>query len=629
MLSTVNWIGPDGGNWDTPANWSPAGIPNSTENVVINPASAETIVHGTNQSDSVLSLSTNSNATLKITAGSLSLGAGSSSLGGPVTVEPGATLSVAANVPVVLGTNQTLTDNGSMTFSQGDTVNVSGYYGTGQIVVNGSLSVTGTTFVNGGNTSQIVVNSGGHLMASASTFGLTSLTLNPGSVFNPGDLSNNAFNLPIYIPYNDVALLSGTGNNNQSFEQIEIFAATIPSGQTLSLNEIGTSNTANLSYVFPSGFTVALGAAVTVGTNVPVVLGTNQTLTDNGSMTFSQGDTVNVSGYYGTGQIVVNGSLSVTGTTFVNGGNTSQIVVNSGGHLMASASTFGLTSLTLNPGSVFNPGDLSNNAFNLPIYIPYNDVALLSGTGNNNQSFEQIEIFAATIPSGQTLSLNEIGTSNTANLSYVFPSGFTVAFGAAVTVGTNVPVVLGTNQTLTDNGSMTFSQGDTVNVSGYYGTGQIVVNGSLSATGTTFVNGGNTSQIVVNSGGHLMASASTFGLTSLTLNPGSVFNPGDLSNNAFNLPIYIPYNDVALLSGTGNNNQSFEQIEIFAATIPSGQTLSLNEIGTSNTANLSYVFPSGFTVAFGRGGHRRHQRAGGARDQPDADRQRVDDVLPG
>ena len=90
MLSTVNWIGPDGGNWDTPTNWSPAGIPNSSEIVDINLAAAETIVHGTNQSDSVLSLTTNSYATLKITAGSLSLGAGSSTFGGPVQVGLGA-----------------------------------------------------------------------------------------------------------------------------------------------------------------------------------------------------------------------------------------------------------------------------------------------------------------------------------------------------------------------------------------------------------------------------------------------------------------------------------------------------------------------------------------------------------
>ena len=74
MLSRVNWIGPDGGDWDTPTNWSPAGIPNSSEIVDIYPASAETMTIGMNQTDSVLSLSSNSNATLKITAGSLSLG---------------------------------------------------------------------------------------------------------------------------------------------------------------------------------------------------------------------------------------------------------------------------------------------------------------------------------------------------------------------------------------------------------------------------------------------------------------------------------------------------------------------------------------------------------------------------
>ena len=61
------------------------------------------------------------------------------------------------------------------------------------------------------------------------------------------------------------------------------------------------------------------------------------------------------------------------------------------------------------------------------------------------------------------------------------------------------------------------------------------------------------------------------------------------------MPIYVPYGDVQYLTG----NAKFEQIYINAATLPSGQTLALNLIGT-NTSSLQYVFSGGFTVASGQ-----------------------------
>ena len=160
MITWDTTAAPTGGDWDTPGNWVGGVIPTASNNVVIDLASAGTVTYSTGASDAALSLSM-TNASLSLTGGSIALRSGSSSLGS-ITLGPGASLSVATNASVTLQTNQTLTDSGSMTFSQGDTVNVSDSYGTGQIVVNGSLSVTGTTFVNGGNTSQIVVNSGGH-----------------------------------------------------------------------------------------------------------------------------------------------------------------------------------------------------------------------------------------------------------------------------------------------------------------------------------------------------------------------------------------------------------------------------------------------------------------------------------
>ena len=66
--------------------------------------------------------------------------------------------------------------------------------------------------------------------------------------------------------------LSGTGSNNAQFQDIDILAGTLTSGQTLALNAIGTASTANLRYVFAGNFTVDSGATVTVGPNVSVLV---------------------------------------------------------------------------------------------------------------------------------------------------------------------------------------------------------------------------------------------------------------------------------------------------------------------------------------------------------------------
>ena len=236
------------------------------------------------------------------------------------------------------------------------------------------------------------------------------------------DLSGgtNTFNLPIYVPYTLVPSLAG----NTSFDQVYIEAGTISSG-TLALNLIGSN--ANMSYVFPSGFTVAAGGTMAVGPNLTVELAS--TLSDAGAATFSSGDRVNVDAYQ---EFAVSGGLTANGTTFIGGNGDSNI-------------TFASTA-TLSGGT---------NAFNLPIYVPYTLVPSLAG----NTSFDQVYIEAGTISSG-TLALNLIGSN--ANMSYVFPSGFTVAAGASMAVGPNVPVELAS--TLSDAGAATFSSGDRVNV---------------------------------------------------------------------------------------------------------------------------------------------------------------------
>ena len=224
LLATITWVGPNGGDWDTASNWSPAQVPTSADSAVVTPSSAETILHGMNSSDAVLSLTTNSDATLTLTDGSISIGVLGATIGGPVTVESGASLNVGAGASVTIQAGQTLTDNGALTFAADDTVSMGSCCYSQTIAIGGTLTAVGTTFTGGGG--QISVNTGGELIASDSTFSIAQLSLANSSVLDAGDLTGDVFNMPISVPYNDVQYLGG----NASFNQININAGTLTGG---------------------------------------------------------------------------------------------------------------------------------------------------------------------------------------------------------------------------------------------------------------------------------------------------------------------------------------------------------------------------------------------------------------
>ncbi len=592
MLAQITWstsAASTGGDWNYGPNWVGGVAPGPGDTAVIEGlTSPGTVYMQSGAADSIHSLTTDSTTTLEIITGSLTLGAGSSStFGGQVTVVSNASLIFGAGATLQLAAGSTLTDNGTTTFASGDTVALDGGVGgccssaPSPIVVGGTLKATDTAFNGGSGT--ITASSGGDVIASGSVFNISSLDLTNTSVLNSNDLMSDTFNMPIYVPYADVPYLG----NNTSFTQIEINNGTISSG-TLNLNVIGTNS--SMSYVFYQSFMVGAQATVAVGLNVAVDLPSGSTLTDNGTMTFASGDTVALEGGVGgccssaPSPIVVEGTLSATDTTFNGGSGT--ITASSGGDVIASGSVFNISSLDLTNTSVLNSNDLTSDTFNMPIYVPYADVAYLK----NNASFTQIEINSGTISSG-TLNLNVIGTNS--SMSYVFYQSFMVGAQATVAVGPNVAVDLPSGSTLTDNGTMTFASGDTVALEGGVGgccssaPSPIVVGGTLSATDTTF-NGGS-STITADSGGDVIASSSVFNISSLDLTSTSVLNSKDLTNDTFNMPIYVPYADVAYLG----NNASFTQIEINNGTISSG-TLNLNVIGTNSS--MSYVFYQSFMV---------------------------------
>ena len=123
-----------------------------------------------------------------------------------------------------------------------------------------------------------------------------------------------------------------------------------------------------------------------------------------------------------------------------------------------------------------------------------------------------------------------------------------MASGGNLVVGANVPVQSRRRQTLTDNGTLSFASGDTLTLgTDCCSAAQIVVAGTLTATGTTFTGTGSSGTIMVNSGGIITPTGSTF-----------------------NVPLFVPYNDVASLAA--GNNVSFDQIEINSGTLPSGKS---------------------------------------------------------
>ncbi len=116
LLSTVNWINPNGGDWDTGSNWSTGSVPGAGDDAVIS-QSGISVTHSTSASDSVNSVQCS--GTLSLSAGTLSI-ASTSSLS--ALTEAGGTLTGAGMVTVtgtLTWTNGTMGGTGVTTVTAG------------------------------------------------------------------------------------------------------------------------------------------------------------------------------------------------------------------------------------------------------------------------------------------------------------------------------------------------------------------------------------------------------------------------------------------------------------------------------------------------------------------------------
>ena len=488
--------------------------------------------------------------------------------------------------------------------------------GTYGITVAGTLTATNSDFAPTrlayGTGSGITVLSSGHLIATGTTFSWDAFRLNDGSVLNPGDLANDTFQTITYAPGTDIPLLAGSNlAANKSFQDVDVNAGSLGSG-TLTLGLMGSASTSKLRYVFPSGYEVKSGATLAIANGVNVFIPNTETIAvDAGAAMTVGATTVTLDDYNGgTYGITVAGTLTATNSDFAPTrlayGTGSGITVLSSGHLIATGTTFSWDAFRLNDGSVLNPGDLANDTFQTITYAPGTDIPLLAGSNlAANESFQDVDINAGSLGSG-TLTLGLMGSASTSKLRYVFPSGYEVKSGATLAIANGVNVFIPNTETIAVNAGAAMTVGaTTVTLDDYNGgTYGITVAGTLTATNSDFAPTrlayGTGSGITVLSSGHLIATGTTFSWDAFRLNDGSVLNPGDLANDTFQTITYAPGTDIPLLAGSNlAANESFQDVDVNAGSLNSGQSLVMGLMGSASTAKLRYVFPSGYEVKSG------------------------------
>nr|WP_143547663.1 cohesin domain-containing protein [Rhodopirellula sp. SM50] len=544
-------------------------------------------------------------------------------------IASGVTVEVGANVPVRISENINVTVEGMLKFDHSAGVEItdgSGGQDSGIVVSGtGTLDIDDTDFTrrtisNAFDRTRIAVVAGGKFMATDSRFDWDTVALDDGSLIADAStawVQNNEFNQTVSVPYQHLEDASRLSDNLR-FEDIEILAGSLPTGETLDLNLIGTATTVNQRYVFPSGFEIQSNASLSVNQGVSVLLKEDQQISVDGTLTFDNAMSMvaedGFSGQVAGISVKGTGTLDVINTDFTrtNTGNFQddiRIDVAAGGEFKATDSHFDWDSLRLNDGSVISNGStpwVLRNEFTQPISVPYQHLQDASRLADNLR-FEDINILAGSLPTGETLDLNLIGTATTVDLRYVFPSGFEIQSNATLSVNQGVSVLLKEDQQISVDGTLRFDNAiSMVAEDGFSGQAAgISVNGTgtLDVINTDFTrtNTGNFQddiRIDVAAGGEFKATDSHFDWDAIRLNDGSVISNGTtpwVLRNEFTQPISVPYQhlqDALRLS----DNLRFEDINILAGSLPTGETLDLNLIGTATAVDLRYVLPSGFEI---------------------------------
>ena len=255
-----------------------------------------------------------------------------------------ATLAVGPGVTVWIQEYVTLTDSGNLIFASNDTVDLN--IGTTQIVVaNSGLMTTAIGDIFNGSTAystQIVVNSGGHLQASNSTFALATVNLNSGST-DTVQYSTFATELAV----NSGASINITSNDFSSANATVVASGDPNATINLDYNYWGTTNSSQIAAkITDHSDSSSLPTVSYVPFLSAPAAATTTTLTDNGPNPSTSGQAVSFT-------VTVSGGSAISGETVtIEDADNADAVVASP-TLTNSTATFSISNLSVGTHQLF------------------------------------------------------------------------------------------------------------------------------------------------------------------------------------------------------------------------------------------------------------------------------------
>ena len=383
---TIQWVGPNGGNWGTAANWSPTALPSSTDDVLIGIPDSVTFSTGSSTIDKLYSatgsLLTVSNGAFTVNntsnlQGSLALSGGTFTSTAQMTVagttlltggtETGAGTTFADGVTTLFnGFSQTVTLDGghilqlggagsvadTTTALSGETLNLNNG---AQLIIASSATLTDQTTT--GNTTALTI--GGSGAAAVTNDGTYTKTGNGTTVVNVTFSNSGTLSNPVHVNIQNGTLdLAGGGTDSWVTYS---GAGTIQFGNGTRTLDANSSITANAA--FSGGTTTINGTYSAASTNVsggianlPIATASLGAVTVSGgalnldnlstAMASASSLTQSAGTLTGIGTLTVAGTSLLTGgtetgagTTFADGVTTlfngfSQTVTLDGGHIL-------------------------------------------------------------------------------------------------------------------------------------------------------------------------------------------------------------------------------------------------------------------------------------------------------
>jgi hypothetical protein len=491
VLSTIAWLNPVSGDWDTAANWAGGHVPASGDDAVI-PFHNITVTHAQNTASVVVSL---------VNEGSLDISSGSLQLRGGTAFDGG---------------DRPSRTDGPITVSGGAlTVGVGGRFG---VVLNGTGSVQnfGTLNLNTRSTLDVPVdNEAGVLNDKGS---ITKAFINaPGAHLHfPGDVAFfDGANLPVIANgFTNQGLIDFTPDFFTSQETgLVVQGGTVVNapGATIDFNAGGSiaGNVDNQGTITVEG-AGALGKSGATVTNEGTITVTPSLRLEGdfavSDAVFVNSGTITVNSFRSFVTVVSQSSFTNTGTITVNGA-ASRLIVSGGAFnqagTLSGAGSLGLSGITATITQNAVGGVSSVSIIGSTITSP-DTLTSLSNIQNSTVNADVVN------NRGGTNSL-DIGGNSTVNGTLTNAAGATLNVAGNVTLGGNVTNASGASlnvdggltlaQSFTNNGTITVGViGDPneggVTVAGFLTAGQdlinngtiVLVNGDITVTGGTLTN---------------------------------------------------------------------------------------------------------------------------------------------